>query len=154
MSRGFRVNMSVPELGRALQQISAYDGKAALGIENAVHSSTKAIGVGARQRVSVKTGNLKKKIRTRFSRNKYGRGLTEGAVAGVTPYAHLVEFGAKATVVKPKTKKALAIDAFGYRRYAKKAHIPKRAEHPFMRPAFENEKPNLIRNIAEAVKKP
>lgn len=154
MSRGFRINMSVPELGQALGQISAYDGKAALGIENAVQSSTKAIGAGMRRRAPVKTGNLKKKIRTRFGRNKFGRGTIQGEAAAVTPYAHLVEFGAKATVVRPKTKKAMTIDAFGYRRYAKVANIPIRRERPFARPSFEDEKPNLIRAIGEAVKKP
>ena len=154
MSRGFRINMSVPELGAAINSISAYDGKAALGIENAVQSSTKAIGAGMRRRVSVKTGTLKKRIRTRFSRGKFGRGLIQGEAAAVTPYAHLVEFGAKAVTVRPKKAKALAIDAFGYRRYATQAVIPARRAKPFARPAFEDEKPNLVRAIAEAVKKP
>lgn len=146
--------MSVPELGQALNQINAFDGKSALGIENAVQDSTKAIGAGMRRRAPVASGKLKKKIRTRFNRSKFGRGLIQGEAAAVTPYAHLVEFGAKATVVRPKTKKALAIDAFGYRRYATKANIPTRRERPFARPAFEDEKPNLIRAISEAVKKP
>ena len=154
MARGFRVNFSVPELGQALSQISAYDGKAALGIENAVQNSTKAIGAGMRRRVSVKTGKLKKRIKTRFGRNKFGRGAVHGEAAAVTPYAHLVEFGARATVARPKAKKAMAIDAFGYRRFATVANIPARRERPFARPAFEDEKPNLIRAISEAVKKP
>ena len=150
--RGFRVNFSVPELGQALDQINKYDGKSRMGIENAVQNSTKAIGTGMRQRVSVVSGRLRKRIRTRFSANKYGRGLIEGAAAAVTPYAHLVEFGAKATIVRPKNKKALAIDAYGYRRYATKAVIPARRARPYARPAFEAEKPNLIRAISEAVK--
>lgn len=149
--RGFRVDFKVPELGAALNQINAYDGKARLGIENAVRHSTKEIGAGMRRRVSVKTGNLKKRIKTRFSRNKFG-GSVQGEAAAVTPYAHLVEFGAKATIVRPKNKKALAIDAYGYRRYAMKAVIPARRARPYARPAFEDEKPNLIRAISEAVK--
>lgn len=147
MSRGFRVNMSVPEIGRTLDQISVYDGKARLRVERTIQQSTKAIGAGARQRVPVRSGKLKKKISTRFE----NKGAT-GIVAAKTPYAHLVEFGAKAATIKPATKKAMMIDANGIRRFATQVSIPVRAEHPFMRPAFENEKPTLVRNLAEAVK--
>ena len=147
MSRGFRVNMSVPEIGKTLDQLSVYDGKARLRVEQTIQQSTKAIGAGAKQRVPVRSGKLKKKIGTRFEK----RGAT-GVVAAKTPYAHLVEFGAKAAVVKPVNKKAMRIDANGIRRFATEVSIPARAERPFLRPAFENEKPTLIRNLAEAVK--
>lgn len=161
MSRSFRVNMSCPELGKAIDQISAYDGKTALRVENAIQSGAKNIASGAKRRVPVKSGGLKKSIVSRFGRNKYGRGVIEAEVAARKPHAHLVEFGARATVVKPKTKKALRIidkgmfegtgGQFGAS-FAERATIPRRAAHPYMRPAFENEKPALIRAVQEAVK--
>ena len=158
MARGFRVNMSVPELGQALNKIDAYDGKSRQGIENAVQNSTKAISAGARRRVPVKTGRTKKSITSRFSRNKYGRGLVEGESVTKQPHAHLLEFGARATVSTPKTKKAMKIGYSGtgvsLKYFAARANIPARRPRPFMRPAFEDEKPNLIRAIGEAVKKP
>ena len=50
----------------------------------------------------------------------------EGVVREKAPHAHLVEFGHKGPAPAP--------------------------EHPTMRPAFEEERPNLIKGLAEAVK--
>lgn len=161
MSRSFRVNMSCPELGKAIEQISAYDGRTALKVENAIQSGARNIASGAKRRVPVRSGSLKKSIVSRFSRNKYGTGKIEAEVAARQPHAHLVEFGARATVVRPKTKKALRIidrgmfegtgGQFGAA-FAASATIPRRQAKPYMRPAFESEKGNLIRAVKEAVK--
>lgn len=144
--RGFRVTMAVPEIQQALDQISIYDTKSALRVEQAIATSTKAIGAGAKQRVSVHTGKLKKKISTRFE----NKGAT-GVVSAKTPYAHLIEFGAKSAVERPKTKKVLKLYSPGAIFFSKIAHIPARAPRPFMRPAFEDEKPNLISELEKAV---
>lgn len=143
---GFRINFSVPELSQTLNQISAYDGKTAMKIENVVQKSTHNIRDGAKQRVPVRSGDLKKSISARFD----SRTIT-GYVAARKPYAHLVEFGAKGGTVKPKIKKALTVPG-SETGFATRAKIPQRREHPFMRPAFENEKANLIKGLKEAVK--
>jgi phage gpG-like protein len=150
--RGFRVNFSVPELNQAVKQISAYDSRTAQRVENQVQKSTKNIGNGARQRVPVRSGDLKKSISTRFD----SRSIT-GYIAAKKPYAHLVEFGHKGGTARPDTKKALKIPwaggmGVGGENFAASADIPSVRERPYMRPAFENEKPNLIRGIKEAVK--
>lgn len=152
MSRGFRINFSVPELSKTLSQISAYDGKTAIKIENAVRGSTKNICSGAKKRVPVRTGALKKSISSQFDQR-----TVTGYVAARKPHAHLVEFGARAAKTVPDTKKALKIPwlggmGVGGTYFAKSANIPARRERPYMRPAFEDEKPNLIRKIKEAVK--
>jgi hypothetical protein len=68
----------------------------------------------------------------------------------------LVEFGHKGGTAKPETKKALKIPwrgtGTGGENFAANADIPSVRERPYMRPAFENEKPSLIRGIKEAVK--
>lgn len=158
MARGFRVNMSVPELGEAVKKIGAYNSKVGVELENAVEESTKAIAAGERQRVPVRTGRLKKKISSRFNRKKI-----EGLAIARAPYAHLIEFGAKAATAKPKNAKAMRLvdkgmldgsgGEFGIT-FAASAKIPSRRARPFARPAFEAEKPNLLRKIAEAVKNP
>ena len=152
MSRGFRVYFDVPELEQTLGQLKAYDGKAALKVEEAVSTSTKNIAKGARQRVPVRSGKLKKSIRSRFDK----RAVT-GYVQARQPHAHLVEFGAKGATVEPKSKKALKIPwsggmGVGGTYFAASAKIPARKERPFMRPAFEDEKPELIKALKEAVK--
>ena len=153
MSRGFRVDFKVPEIQKALNQISAYDGKTAQKVEEAVQKSTQNIGKGAKRRVPVLSGSLKKSISTSFNKQ-----TVTGTIAARKPHAHLVEFGASETVSTPETKKALAVDGgsygplqAGHKQFAAKAKIPKRREHPFMRPSYEDEKPNLIRNVTKAV---
>lgn len=151
--RGFRVTFKVPEIAEELNKIRAYDGKSRLRIEEAVAGSTKSIGRGSRQRAPKRSGKLSKRIVTRFNR----KGPT-GTIAARTPYAHLPEFGAKATKVARRRKKAMTIGGGSYgplqpgqTHFATKANIPARKARPYMRPAFEDEKPNLIRNIKGAV---
>ena len=58
--------------------------------------------------------------------SNFNRLKLEGAVREKAPHAHLVEFGHRGPAPAP--------------------------EHPTMRPAFEDERPNLIRGLSEAVK--
>jgi HK97 gp10 family phage protein len=152
MGRGFQINYKVPEIQQALNNISAYDGKTRLKIEEAISQSTKAIAAGAKQRVPVRTGNLKKTIKSSFDRGtatgyvKAGKYL--GSQSGGYPYAHLVEFGTKPHTIVAKNAKALSIRGG----FIEQVNHPGAQEHPFMRPAFEQEKPNLIRNVTQAVK--
>lgn len=150
--RGFRVYFDVPELEKTLSQIKAYDGKTALRVEEAIDISTKNIANGARRRVPVRSRQLKKSIGSRFDKK-----TVTGYVTARKPHAHLVEFGAKSATVKPERKKALKIPwsgglGVGGTYFAAKADIPARREHPFMRPAFEDEKPKLIKRVREAVR--
>ena len=119
----FTVDISCPEIQQALDQISAYDGKTRLKIENAVSESVKNIAKLARDKAPKgKTGDLKKSIRSTFNKTN-----CTGQIKVMQWYA---QFGAKANEAK---------------------HIRKRPPHPFMKPAFEEEKPELLRKIAEAV---
>lgn len=126
--RGFNVNFTCPELQNALRNISNYNTRTAVKIEQAVSASTKAIGKGARQRIPVDTGDLKRSVRTNFDVRKI-----QGTVRAKEFYAHLVEFGARAVPSR---------------------NIPQRRERPFLRPAYEAEKPNLVRAITQAVRQP
>jgi HK97 gp10 family phage protein len=58
--------------------------------------------------------------------SRFDKNRVVGTVAAREPYAHLVEFGHKGPAPA--------------------------GEHPFLRPAFEEERPNLVRNITQAVK--
>ncbi len=96
------------DLTKAMSNISAGDGETRLAIENALQDSTKNIARGAKQKVAQRSGKLKKSIKTGFDRRK-----PEGLVKAKTPYAHIVQFGAKAHIVRAKNKKALSISAGG-----------------------------------------
>ena len=134
------------ELREAIGSISAYDGKARLRIEDAVETTVKEMSRTAKALVPVKTGTLKKSVFWSFQRK-----TVVGYFGAKAPYAHLIELGAKASIEKPKEKKALMIAAAGNLQYAASAKIPSRGAHPFIRPAYEQGRPEFIRRLKEAV---
>jgi len=87
----FTVKVPEGELSKAIRQISAWDGKTRLRVEAVLKNGPNAVAREARQRVPVRSGKLKKSIKTRFSTVKL-----EGQVYSNVPYAHLVEFGSRA----------------------------------------------------------
>ena len=119
--RGFYVNFKIPELDKAIKNLSKYDTRTTVEIENVIQGSTKAIRGGVLKRINDRTGYLRKHTVSGFSKQS----LT-GVIREKAPHAHLVEFGHKG----PKPAK----------------------EHPTMRPAFEDERPKLIKGLTEAVK--
>lgn len=133
------------ELQDALNSISAYDGKARLRIEAAVEKTVKEMSRLAREKVPVKSGGLKKSIFSSFQK----RGCT-GYFGAKAPHAHLIELGTDSYRVKPKNKKWLKFND-GHT-YTKWSNIPSRRGRPFIRPAYEQERPAFIRRLAEAVR--
>lgn len=124
--RGFRVNFSCPELQDVLRNMDRYNTRQAVKIEQAVSISTKNIAKDARQHVPIRTRKLKRSIRSSFDVRKI-----QGTVKAKEFYAHFIELGAKASPIH---------------------NIPARPAKPFLKPAFDAEKPNLIRAIIEAVR--
>ena len=99
------------------------------------------------QRVPVDTGRLKRSIRQRFNASRL-----EGQVYSNEPHAHLVEFGARAVIIRPKRKKALRIPlADGYK-FTKIAVVPKRAGKPFLKPAYDSVEPQIIQDVKKALR--
>ena len=141
----FKVNLGINDLERTLRDFKNYNAQAQEKLRSAVQTSTSNIMLGAKRRVSVKSGDLIKNISMTYDGNK-----NVGIVRAKSPHAHLVEYGAKAVHEAPKNKKALTVH--GGSGFAASVNIPARKEHPFMRPAFENEKPNLIKNTEAAMK--
>jgi len=126
-----------------LSRFESYDSTTQDKIRASVLSSLNNIKAGARRRVRVRSGMLMKNITSTFDSK-----TASGKVSAKSPHAHLLEFGAKGVLVRPKNKKALHFKGG----YSAKANIPARSARPFMRPAFEEEKPSLIKNVTEAVK--
>ena len=99
------------------------------------------------QRVPKDTGRLRKSLKTRFSSSKL-----EGQVYSMEPHAHLVEFGARAVIIRPKRKKALRIPlADGYK-FTKIAVVPKRAGKPFLKLAYDYVEPQIIHDVKKALR--
>lgn len=147
MARVFVASIPDAELTKALKQIDAYDGKARLRVERVMANATRRIKNGAIRRVAVRSGTLKKSIKSSFSAPK----LT-GTIRATAPHAHLIEFGARATTAEPEKKKFLKFErSSGKVVYVRRARIPARSPRPFITPAYEAERANLINDIKKAV---
>ena len=144
----FTVKVPEGELSKAIRQISAWDGKTRLRVEAVQKKGTNAVAREARQRVPVRSGKLKKSIKTRFSTVKL-----EGQVYSNVPYAHLVEFGSRAHTVRPKKKKALRFFKGGPV-FTKRSRIPAQAGKPFFKPSYDYVEPQLLRDVKKAVQEP
>ena len=143
----FTVKVPAGELSRAIKQIKAWDGRTRLRVENALRKGTRLVRREAMQRVPKDTGRLRKSLKTRFSSSKL-----EGQVYSMEPHAHLVEFGARAVIIRPKRKKALRIPlADGYK-FTKIAVVPKRAGKPFLKPAYDSVEPQIIQDVKKALR--
>ena len=143
----FTVKIPAGELSRVIKQIKAWDGRTRLRVENALRKGTRLVRREAMQRVPKHTGRLRKSLKTRFSSSKL-----EGQVYSMEPHAHLVEFGARAVIIRPKRKKALRIPlADGYK-FTKFAVVPKRAGKPFLKPAYDYVEPQIIQDVKKALR--
>ena len=141
----FTVNLGIKDLQRKLADINKYDAATQDRIRSAVRTSTENIYIGVKRRIPVRKGDLTKK-----TTRSYNAAKNEGKVVVKSSIAHLVEFGAKGAVERPDKKRAL--HGGKLTGFAAKVNIPARKEHPSMRPAFEDEKPNLIKNVEDAIK--
>lgn len=143
------------QVSTAINQLSAYDGKARLKVEEIIRKSTLAIRRGASQRAARRSGELKRSIKTRFSRTNL-----QGQVYTQLRYAHLIELGTKAHTIKPKTKntakpkKAMRFTDGAKTVFAKRAYVKGITAKPFLRPAYDYIAPDIVKQITKAVSKP
>jgi hypothetical protein len=141
------VNLGINDLQRSLGAFRTYDTETQARLRSAVQSSTSAIMLGAKRRVCVRSGDLVQHITM-----TYDGALNIGTIRAKSPHAHLLEYGARAARELPGKKKALHSSALTGSGFAATVNIPTRKAYPFMRPAFEDEKPNLVRATEAAVK--
>ncbi|WP_303706934.1 HK97 gp10 family phage protein [Phascolarctobacterium succinatutens] len=148
MPRSYITTLSDEELTKCLKQIKAFDGKTRLGVEKALRNGTKRVRTGAARRVAVRSGTLKRSLRSGFSRAKL-----EGVIRAKQPYAHLVEYGAQGFFAKPKKTgiRALKMNIGGKAVYSKSARVPARKARPFLAPAFEDEAPRIIADVKKEI---
>jgi HK97 gp10 family phage protein len=131
------------EIQRAFKDIDNYDDKTQAKIRSAIRSGTENIMRGAKSRIRVHTGNLMKSVKM-----EYDAAHNRGFVKSDAPHAHLLEKGTRAAFIVPKRKKALLING---KFYASAFTAAKKAR-PFMKPAFDEEKPKVIKAVEEAIK--
>lgn len=142
------VTASSAAIRKALGDISIYDAKSRLGLENAINKAVKRMAYRTRARVPRRRGALRRSIFMSFSRVKCA-----GEFGAKKPHAHLVERGTRGHWVKPNKKKALKIVDQHVRRFVRRAvYIPAIPARPFVEPAYKAEEPKLIDEIAKVMK--
>lgn len=144
----FDVKVSNAELTKVINQINAYDGKTRLGVEKAMRTGTRRIQRDAAARIHNRTGRLKQSLKASFSTTKL-----EGSVYAKAKYAHLVEFGAKAIMIKVKRSKDMKFTTHKGTVYAEEVHIPKRSPKPFLKPAYDKNASSIVSDVKKAVRK-
>lgn len=106
-------------------------------VRGALRAAAKVTEAEAKRLVPVRSGKLQASIRV-SSRLVKGRPVATvtagGNKKGQPFYAHLVEFGAKAHFIKPKSRKSLFLA--GVMREG--VDHPGATKHPFMRPALDS----------------
>ena len=123
--RAFRVSVKISELGNVLKDFAKYDETSQNKLRSAVKNTTKNIMAG-----TIRRAGSVVKVRSGNLINgigmDYNNATNIGQVKAKSPHAHLIEFGHKGpTGAKP---------------------------YPILRPSFEQEKPNFIESVTEAVK--
>lgn len=143
------------ELDRALSVLP--DKLAAKVLRQAVAAGAGAMKRAAKSRCPRRTGKLSKSIKFKYKR--IGRGSRAGRVYyQVGPserYGHLVEFGTTAHVIKPSLSRRIKKKARGEAvseywglgkdgRFGKKVDHPGGTAKPFLRPAFDESRDEII----------
>lgn len=121
-------------------------------VRSALRQAAKVIEAEAKRQVPVRSGKLHDSIRVSV-KLKNGRPLATitagGSKKGQPFYAHFVEFGAAAHVIKAKRGKALAIGGGTVER----VDHPGARKRPFMRPALDVAARAAVQAFGEQVKR-
>ncbi len=140
MGKGFELNLSgVESLNKRLNNLSDELKK---GVKQEIEASGQNIDTGARQRVPVDIGGGGG-IKGAINHNPIENGVE---IVAQKDYAAYVEFGTGTEVEVPAGLESYAMEFF----VSGKGHLP---AHPFMFPAYFEEKPKLIKRVEERLNK-
>ena len=135
---GFYVQVDDRELVAALLRLEKI-AKKRVGTK-VIRRAAAPIRADAKTRVPVKTGDLKRSIRTYV---KVGRFSISGKVESRLPYAHLVELGTKPHYQTRKLK---------HEKKKRAVKHPGAKPKPFLRPAFDSKKDEAVVNARETLR--
>lgn len=141
-------------LNQCLKDIHKYNARCRIAVENALQRGTKAVAKSARRRAPVESGGLKKSITSSFKKT-----TLVGYARAKKPHAHLIEFGAKESVARPKKKPFMQFHKSRWKKYTgnktilrfKKVIIPTRPAKPFMIPAFHENENKIVADVKKGL---
>jgi HK97 gp10 family phage protein len=148
-----RVEMDITGIRRAIRDISAFDASTRVKVKDIINESALNIQKDAKQRCPVDTGRLRSSITIQPVGNG-GMTLRIGTKVFYAPYVewgtgkfanHPTKSGRGTPWVYPASK--------GGRETGEMVFTHGSKPHPFLFPAFEQEKPDFIRKIKEVLDK-
>lgn len=118
---------------------------------SALRGGAKVVQARAVDNVPVDSGDLRDSIRIRRRTNKKSGYINLNVVAGNKKawYAHIVEFGAKAHIIKPRARKSLVIAGL----MREIVNHPGATPRGFLRRAFDESANNAVIEIAALTRK-
>ena len=141
------IKIDASDFNRLSVEVANLSGKSEDKIKDVLKNSAFKIESKAKKNInsnkSVKTGHLIRSISTDV------KGLEATIHTSNLKYAPMVEFGTKAHIIRPKSKKALYWK--GASRPVKQVSHPGSNAKPYLIPAFEDEKDNFINDLKEAI---
>ena len=141
------IRIDTNELDKFAVEITKLDDKTKDNVQKVLNNTGFNIEAQAKinldRNKSVVTGHLRRGITTKI-------GNMEVTVhTSNIKYAPMVEYGTKAHIIKAKNKKALYWK--GASHPVKSVRHPGSKAKPYLIPAFESEKDNLIKNLKEVI---
>ena len=142
------LKISEADMARARKGISLARERVTEGVIKALTRNAFRIEAEAKQNLtdngSVATGTLRRSIRA------FPAGL-DTAVSTNVEYAEFVEHGTAPHVIRPTNAKALRFQTSSGVVFATKVNHPGTRAKPFMHPAYEKNRPQLIKELTEAL---
>ena len=137
------IRIDTSELDHFAVEITKLDDKTKDNVQKTLNNTGFKIEAKAKGSVPVDTGHLRRGITTKI-------GDMEVIVhTSNIKYARGVEFGTRPHLIKPKNKKALYWK--GAKHPVKSVNHPGSKAKPYLIPAFESEKDNLIKDLKEVI---
>ena len=137
------IRIDTSELDKFAVEITNLNDKTKDNVQKVLNNTGFKIEAKAKGNVPVDTGHLRRCITTKI-------GDMEVIVhTSNIKYARGVEFGTRPHLIKPKNKKALYWK--GAKHPVKSVNHPGSKAKPYLIPAFESEKDNLIKDLKEVI---
>ena len=137
------IRIDTSELDRFSVDVGKLSDKTKGNVQKVLNNTGFKIETKAKGNVPVDTGHLRRGITTKI-------GDMEVIVhTSNIKYARGVEFGTRPHLIKPKNKKALYWK--GAKHPVKSVNHPGSKAKPYLIPAFESEKDNLIKDLKEFI---
>lgn len=140
------IRVKLEGLDKAIRDLEAWEQDKIRKVANQFDRSALAIEKNAKLNAPVDSGRLRSDIQKQVEKTEHNR-VVSAEVFNTVKYAPFVEFGTGALVQVPAEQQEYALQFKG-----KTGRVVNRRARPYLFPAFEQERPILVRKLEEILK--